>query len=141
MSRKAQFDPGWLVSLMCQWAVREWQGLHGALGFPRKSAGFSEKTTGGYNHSNPTALSFKDFRDLQDSLEGLRMAHVDLWAAMMMYYQPWVVEAFKEQGYPFENSSYYHRLHRAHRLLADMIDATNIPDIKVVDELIDVGIK
>lgn len=133
MSREAQIEPGWLVSLMSQWARHQLAITDKTLGYPRKAAGFSEKTTGGYNHSDPIALCARDYRELDNALEGLRIAEVELWATLMMYYKPWVVHSFVAEGHQFGTRTYRHRLHRAHRLLADMMDAARevvFPDIK-----------
>ena len=111
---KPSFQPGWLVGLMSQWALRELAVQDRTLGYPRKACGFSEKTTGGYNHSDPTAFQARDFTDLERALGQLRDAHPAQMAAMMMYYKAWTVRALIEEGWPFGNSTYYDRLHRAH---------------------------
>ena len=122
---KPQINPGWLVSLMTRWALRQLAGETSSLGYPGKSAGFSEKTTGGYNHSNPTAFGVEDFRDLEAVLNV--MAHERQWQyiTMMMYYKPWTVKAAIEQGFPFGNSTYYKRLHSAHEYVARELDSVN----------------
>ena len=116
------FQPGWLVSLMSQWALRELRVQDRALGYPRKACGFSEKTTGGYNHSDPTAFQARDFTDLEQALEQLRDAHPAQMAAMQMYYKGWTVRALIAEGWPFGNSTYYDRLHRAHAFVAALMD-------------------
>ena len=122
---KPQINPAWLVSLMTRWALRQLAGETSSLGYPGKSAGFSEKTTGGYNHSNPTAFGVEDFRDLEAVLEV--MAHERKWQyiTMMMYYKPWTVKQAVEQGFPFGNSTYYKRLHSAHEYVARELDSVN----------------
>lgn len=114
-------NPGWLVSLMCQWAKRELAVQDRSLGYPRKACGFSQKTTGGYDHSDPVAFQARDFTDLQAALEQLREANLGQFAAMMMYYRAWTVRAMREEGWPFGNSTYYARLHAGHAALAMMM--------------------
>jgi hypothetical protein len=123
---KTTLNPGWLVSLMCQWARRELAMQDRSLGYPRKAAGFSEKTTGGYNHSDPVAFQARDFTDLERALELLREEHPEQMAAMVMYYKPWAIRALREEGWPFGNSTYYDRLHRAHAWVAMRMDREKI---------------
>lgn len=107
---------------MTRWAIRQLRGESSALGYPAKAAGFSEKTTGGYNHSNPTAFGIEDFRDLDEALQLLCNERKWQFAAMMMYYKPWIVVEMKAEGYPFGNSTYYQRLHSAHDYVAGIMD-------------------
>lgn len=123
---KPQINPAWLVSLMSRWAIRQLAGESGALGYPRKACGFSEKTTGGYNHTNPCAFGVEDFRDLDNALADLMGQHQAQFVAMMMYYKPWVVQAMRGEGWPFNNSTYYKRLHAAHAFVADHMDSVNL---------------
>lgn len=119
---KAQIEPGWLVSLMTRWAKRQLAGESGALGYPRKAAGFSEKTTGGYNHSVPCDFHAGDFADLDQALAELRDHNQAQFVTLMMYYKPWMVESAKLEGYSFGNSTYYKRLHAAHSWMAGRMD-------------------
>ncbi len=116
---KPQINPAWLVSLMCQWVLRTTAGEAKALGYPKKACGFSEKTTGGYNHSDPTAFGVVDYTDLELSLEQLKADHPMQYLTMMMYYKPWTVRAMVEEGFAFNNSTYYKRLHAGHQKVAD----------------------
>lgn len=115
---KPTFNPGWLVSLMCRWSIRQLAGETGSLGYPKKACGFSEKTTGGYNHTEPMGFSIEDFKGLDAALNELRDTHQAQHIAMMMYYKPWVVVAMQLDGWPFGNSTYYKRLHSAHDFVA-----------------------
>lgn len=119
---KAQLNPGWLVSLMTRWAKRQLAGETGALGYPRKAVGFSEKTTGGYNHSIPCDFNASDFQDLEVALNALRAQHVHQYVTLMMYYKPWTINAAREEGYSVGNSTYYKRLHAAHWFVAERMD-------------------
>jgi hypothetical protein len=67
---------------------------------------------------DPTGYAARDFRDVESAMEDLRINGMNLWAALMMYYRPWAVEAFKHEGYPFQTSTYYDRLHRGHTEVA-----------------------
>lgn len=119
---KAQMEPGWLVSLMVRWSKRSLAVETGALGYPGKAAGFSEKTTGGWNHSVPCDFCANDFADLEVCLSELRSHHEGQYVSIMMHYKPWTVRALEEAGYPFGNSTYYKRLHAAHSWMAGRMD-------------------
>jgi hypothetical protein len=119
---KPQLNPGWLVSLLNRWAIRSLSLERVAIGYPTKACGFSERTTGGYNHSNPVAFSAEDFRDLDTALEQLKLSHKEQFMATMMFYKPWVVESARHENWPFKNSTYYKRLHAAHSFLATQLD-------------------
>lgn len=119
---KAQFNPGWLVSLLNRWAKRSLASESGALGYPAKAAGFSEKTTGGYCHTVPCDFSVTDFKDLDDALQALRTHNLPCFVTLMCYYKPWTIKAAREEGYPVGNSTYYKRLHLAHALVADAME-------------------
>lgn len=93
-----------------------------ALGYPKKACGFSEKTTGGYNHSDPTAFGVRDFSDLEIALKQLKESSQEQYLTMMMYYKPWTVQAMVANGFDFNNSTYYKRLHAGHKRVADCMD-------------------
>lgn len=129
---KPTFNPAWLVSLMCRWSIKQLRVESGALGYPQKACGFSEKTTGGYSHSDPTGYSAEDFQALNVALDALRIQHESQFATMMMYYKPWIVESMTANGWAFNNSTYYKRLHAAHDFVARLMD-----DMRVKVEYID----
>jgi hypothetical protein len=54
----------------------------------------------------------------------LHDAYQPLWAAVMMYYKAWTIQALVEEGFPFGpgNKTYYNRLHEAHSKLAAKLD-------------------
>lgn len=116
----ADYQPRWLVSLMCQWARRELAGQDGGLGYPKKAAFL-------LIHSNtpakvdPTGESAQDFRELDEALELCRATRLELWVTMMMYYKPWAVAALQAEGYPFGSSTYFKRLHIAHLWISSKI--------------------
>ncbi len=109
---KAEYQPRWLVSLMCQWAVRQRALEDGGLGYPKKAA-FLLIPSGTDTHTDPTGQSAQDFADLDTALEACRTDRVELWAVMIMYYKPWAAAALQAEGYPFGNSTYFNRLHIA----------------------------
>lgn len=117
---KADINPRWLVSLMCQWARRELSSQDGGIGYPKKAAFL-------LIHSNtpakvdPTGDSAQDFRDLDSALEACRSERIELWVTMMMYYKPWAIAALAAEGYPFGNSTYFKRLHLAHTYISNNI--------------------
>lgn len=111
--KRAQINPGWLVALMTRWASRR-----PAIGYPTKSTGFSERTSGGYDHSTPMDFCADDYTDLEAALNVLREIKPEQFAAMMMYYKPWVIKSLQAEGHAFGNSTYYQRLHAAHSFVA-----------------------
>lgn len=115
MAKKPAFEPSWVVSLMSRWVYRR---MNMAVGFPHKAPGFSEKTTGGYNHTEPHDFCGQDFSDLEHALDRLRNEQQELFCAIWMYYLPWSINGLQAEGWPFGNSTYYERLHRAHRAIA-----------------------
>lgn len=124
--RKAAINPPWLVSLMCRWSARQLTVQSGALGYPKKAPGFTEKTTGGYNHTTPHDFSTEDYTQLDAALGSLQDAHKGQFVTMMMYYKPWCVQAMIDDGWPFGNSTYFKRLHAGHAYVASLMDAQRI---------------
>ena len=117
---KPDYQPRWLVSLMCQWARRELSAQDGGLGYPKKAAFLlihaSKSAT-----SDPTGECARDFRELDSALTDCRKNRMELWSSLMMYYKPWSIEAFRAEGYPFGNSTYFARLHLAHAYVSNTI--------------------
>ena len=127
---KADYQPRWLVSLMCQWARRELAGQDGGLGYPKKSAFL-------LIHSNtparvdPTGESAQDFRELDEALKTCLKEREELWVALMMYYRPWGIQALMQRGYPFGNSTYYSRLHLAHKWVSEQITQKKVKTLAI----------
>lgn len=121
MGKQADFQPRWLVSLMCQWARRTSDEEGAALGYPKQAA-FLTIGRAKVASTDPTEFCARDYRDLEAALRDCWKCETKLWAAMMMYYRPWCIEAFKAEGWPFGNSTYYDRLHAAHRRIAEFLD-------------------
>ena len=116
----ADYQPRWLVSLMCQWARRELAGQDGGLGYPKKSA-FLLIHSSTSARVDPTGESAQDFRELDEALEACRRDRAELWVTMMMYYKPWAIAGLQAEGYPFGNSTYFSRLHIAHKWISQQI--------------------
>lgn len=129
---KPTFNPAWLVSLMARWSIKQLRVESGALGYPQKACGFSEKTTGGYSHSDPVSFNADDFADLEIALDALRLKHESQCVALLMYYKPWCVAAMTAEGWPFNNSTYYKRLHAAHDFVATAMDDMR-PKVEYID--------
>ena len=68
---KADIQPRWLVSLMCQWSRRELSQQDGGIGYPKKAA-FLLVHSATAAHTDPTGESAKDFQELDDALEKCR---------------------------------------------------------------------
>jgi hypothetical protein len=52
----------------------------------------------------------------------LQEKHQGQFVAMMMYYKPWVTQAMRDDGWPFNDSTYYKRLHAAHSFVSGSMD-------------------
>lgn len=120
---KPAFKPDWLVNLLNRWAKQELRLESNAMGYPTKSPGFSQEKTSGHNHSEPFSFQCEDFSDLVQCLESLKDADLGQFCALMMHYKPWCIQALQGDGWPFQNSTYYARLHRAHAYMAAAMDA------------------
>lgn len=124
MGKPAEFKPAWLVGLLNQWARRELASIDRTLGFASGSSWMRGLKSSPASSIDPTGYAARDFRELEKGLERLCDEGRVQWAALMMYYKPWVVRAFQEEGYPFgrESKTYYNRLHEGHRMLAGYMD-------------------
>ena len=117
---KADIQPRWLVSLMCQWARRELAGQDGGLGYPKKVA-FLLIHSSNSAKVDPTGECARDFTELDAALTDCRLRRIELWATLMMYYKPWAIKELEAEGYPFGNSTYFKRLHLAHTYVEHQI--------------------
>lgn len=122
---KANFGPGWLVNLLTRWAGQELRIESRSMGYPTRAPGFSEKITGGYDHSDPFDFHAQDFSALTEAVGELRDAHAGRCAALLMHYRPWCARALAGEGWPMGNSTYFSRLHAAHAWLASKMDEKN----------------
>jgi hypothetical protein len=122
MGKRAEFHPAWLVSLLSQWALHDLRSQTGGLGYASGSSWMRGLKSSPASSIDPTGYAARDFRDVEAAMQDLMQTGTNLWAALMMYYRPWVIEAFKREGYPFQTSTYYDRLHRAHGEIATAMD-------------------
>lgn len=122
MGRRVELNPAWLVSLLNQWALHDLRSQTGGLGFASGSSWMRGLKSSPASSIDPTGFSARDFRSVESAMNEMMETGTNLWAALMMYYRPWVVEAFKAEGYPFQNSTFYERLHRGHAEIALMMN-------------------
>lgn len=86
MSRKPTLEPGWLVGLLHQWALRGFYQSAIGLGFPAASSFLrvgSQRATDGYD---PTGYGAPDFRDLDAALNALSVVRR---LAVVRCFAPW----------------------------------------------------
>jgi hypothetical protein len=122
VGKRADIEPRWLVSLLNQWAIHDLRTETGGLGYASGSSWMRGLKSSPASAIDPTGFAARDFRDVEAAMDDLRATGINLWAALMMYYKPWVVHAFRDEGYPFNNSTYYDRLHRAHTEIANAME-------------------
>lgn len=134
MGRRAEFQPAWLVSLLNQWALHDLRSQTGGLGYASGSSWMRGLKSSPASSIDPTGYSARDFRQVEQAMDSLRSSGTNLWAALMMYYRPWVVEAFKEEGYPFQTTTYYERLHRGHAEVWRLMEGYRITVRRMVEE-------
>jgi hypothetical protein len=118
MGKRAEIQPAWLVSLLNQWSLHDLRSQTGGLGYASGSSWMRGLKSSPASAVDPTGYAARDYRDVESAMEDLRVNGINLWAAVMMYYRPWAVDAFKAEGYPFQTSTYYDRLHRGHTEVA-----------------------
>jgi hypothetical protein len=126
MGRAAEIEPRWLVSLLNQWAIHDLRGETGGLGYASGSNWMRGLKSSPASSIDPTGYAARDFRDIESAMNDLRQKGTNLWAAVTMYYKPWAVNSFREQGYPFNTRLYWDRLHRAHKVLADSMESIRL---------------
>lgn len=123
MGRRIDIEPRWLVSLLNQWAIHDLRSQTGGLGYASGSSWMRGLKSSPASSIDPTGYSARDFRDIEAAMTWLMAAHNNLWASVMMYYRPWAIKAFQAEGYPFQTSTYYDRLHRGHSEVAIFMNA------------------
>lgn len=139
MGKRAEFHPGWLVSLLSQWALHDLRSQTGGLGFASGSSWMRGLKSSPASSIDPTGYAARDFRDVESAMEDLRRTGVNLWAALMMYYRPWCVPAFQNEGFPFQTSTYYERLHRAHMEIAGEMERIRNARRSMLTETLDLS--
>lgn len=121
MGKHADIEPRWLVSLLCQWVRHDMAKQDGSLGYPSKAA-FLTIGSAKMVRTDPTEFCARDYRQLEAAIETMRVKKPHQWAALMMYYKPWTIDALKGEGWPFGDKTYYNRLHAVHRDIAEILD-------------------
>ena len=122
MGKRIEIQPGWLVQLLVMWVRKGFAAELGHLGYASGSSWMRGLKASPSSSVDPTGFAARDFGDLDASLKMLDEMDKTLLAALLMHYKPWVIDAFKAEGYPFGNSTYYERLHRSHKVIADYMD-------------------
>lgn len=135
MGRRADIQPGWLVSLLNQWALHDLRSETGGLGYASGSNWMRGLKSSPASSVDPTGYAARDFRQIEAAMKNLMETGTNLWAAVMMYYKPWCIPAFRAEGYPHNTSVFYERLHRAHRHLSNYMDATRNKSLALAAEL------
>jgi hypothetical protein len=131
VGKRIQLNPGWLVSLLNQWAIGQIPGRQ--LGYASGSSWMRGLKSSPASSIDPTGYSVRDYGDLETALQALLDDNKNYWAAVMMYHKPWAIKAFRDEGFPFENSTYYARLHGGYReivLRMDLIKAKRAADLE-----------
>lgn len=112
-----------LVELIERWVMHDLEAASGGLGYPRRSLNAVNIRVLA-SSIDPTGYSAQDYRQVGAAVEALAPADPDLFAALSMYYKPWMLRALIDRGYPFAPSqTYYDRLVRAHRWVQSELDA------------------
>jgi hypothetical protein len=133
VGRRVELNPAWLVSLLNQWALHDLRSQTGGLGYASGSSWMRGLKSSPASSIDPTGYAARDFRDVEAAMESLRTSAEHWWAAVMMYYRPWSVQAFRTAGHPFNDSRFYDRLHRAHSrivVLMEEIKAKRADDLE-----------
>jgi hypothetical protein len=126
MGKRAEIQPAWLVSLLNQWARHDLSTQTGGLGFASGSSWMRGLKSSPASAIDPTGYAARDFRDVEQVMSDLMRSTRHLWAAVTMYYKPWVVDSFRKEGFPFNDRLYFARLHRAHEVLAEDMEAVRM---------------
>lgn len=136
MGKRIELNPAWLVGLLSQWVKHGLASELGHLGFASGSSWMRGLKSSPASCIDPTGFAARDFTDLENCLRELDEMDKPLMAAVLMYYKPWSIEGLKAEGYPFGDSTYYHRLHRAHSILAASMDAIKEARQNVIERIV-----
>jgi hypothetical protein len=123
MGRRLEIEPAWLVGLLSQWAIHSLRDETGGLGYASGSGWMRGLKSSPASSVDPTGYAARDFRGVDAAMDAMMRSHRDLWAAVTMYYKPWMVEAMRAEGYPFCTTTYYTRLQTGHREIAWLMNA------------------
>lgn len=126
MGKRIQLEPAWLVSLLNQWAKHGLASELGHLGFASGSSWMRGLKSSPASCIDPTGFAARDYTDLEAGIKAMGRVRPQQLIAVMMYYKPWGVQAAIAEGHPFNNTTYYDRLHAGHRWLSDHLDTIRI---------------
>ena len=134
MGKRLELNPAWLVGLLSQWALHDLRTETRGLGFASGSGWMRGLKSSPASSIDPTGYAARDFREVEEAMDWMRQEKQELWIAVNMYYKPWGVQAARDEGWPFANSTYYERLHRGHAELVTFMNAREraIPALVVV---------
>jgi hypothetical protein len=133
---RRELQPAWLVSLLNQWAIHSLRSETGGLGFASGSSWMRGLKASPASSIDPTGYAARDFSDLDSVMDALRRDQPKLWAAVTMYYKPWTVNSFRAEGYPFQSTTYYERLHAGHREIAWQMDCLRDARVMQIKSLV-----
>lgn len=103
-----------LVELIERWVIHDLHAASGGLGYPRRSLHVASIQVLA-SSIDPTGYSAEDHRHVAEAVEALGAAEEKLFAALCMYYKPWMRAALLQRGFPeAPNQTFYDRLVRAH---------------------------
>lgn len=106
-----------LVELIERWVIHDLKYATGGLGYPSKSLDFTMIYSPA-SSIDPTGYSAEDHSEVASVVMSLAEVDGDLFAAVAMYYKPWMLQSLIDKGYPQAPSqTFYDRLVRAHRWL------------------------
>lgn len=112
-----------LVELIERWVIHDLHEASGSLGYPRQSLQVANIRVLA-SSIDPTGYSAEDHRVVAEAVESLGATDDKLFAAVCMYYKPWMLRALAERGYPeAPTQTFYDRLVRAHSWIDSTICA------------------
>lgn len=112
-----------LVELIERWVIHELHEASGGLGYPRSSLKVISVQVMA-SSIDPTGYSAQDHSHVADAVEELGKTDDKLFAAICMYYKPWMLPSLIQRGYPEAPSqTFYDRLVRAHSWLESAVCA------------------
>jgi hypothetical protein len=122
MGKRIELNPAWLVSLLSQWAIHDLRSQTGGLGYASGSSWMRGLKSSPASSIDPTGYAARDFGDVEQAMDWLRESHLNQWAAVNMYHKAWVIDTFRREGFPFQNTTYFDRLHKGYSLLGHFIE-------------------
>lgn len=112
-----------LVEMIERWVIHDLHAATGGLGYPRQSLQVASIQVLA-SSIDPTGYSAQDHRHVAEAVEALGKTDDKLFAAICMYYKPWMLRDLIARGYPEAPSqTFYDRLVRAHSWIDSTICA------------------